>query len=393
MIQLSERAKKLQPSTTLELAAKAKRLKDEGKDILSLTVGEPDWPTVESAVKAGVNAIQNGVTKYTPASGTLSLRTVIAQQYSKDYGIPCKPSEVSVASGAKYSLFAAFQILLNQGDEVVMHSPFWVSYPEMIELCGASAKPVFLDGIAKDEKMQKAFESSFNAKTKMLLLNSPNNPSGLYLSDADIAFIGKVLKKNPNVVIVSDDIYGYLTFDRFRAPHLLDQYPELKDRTISINGASKTYSMTGWRLGWAIGPEAFIKAMGDFQSQTTGCPSSIAQAAAEAAIKNMDQDLPNIKKLLIERKNIFENLLSEIPEVSFVSATGAFYIWLNVGKILKQQNWDSDQFCAHLLESKGVVVVPGQSFGQADYIRLSFATDEKTIRKSVERLQNFISEL
>lgn len=393
MIELSERAKKLQPSTTLELAAKAKTLKDAGKDILSLTVGEPDWPTVDSAVQAGIKAINEGVTKYTPASGTLSLRLEIAKQFSQDYKLTCKPSEVSVASGAKYSLFAAFQILLNSGDEVVMHSPFWVSYPEMIELCGAKSQPVFLDGISNDLKMQNAFEKSFNSRTKMFLLNSPNNPSGLYLSEQDLKFIGQVLKRHPNVVIVSDDIYAYLTFDQFRAPHLLDQFPELKDRTICVNGASKTFSMTGWRLGWAIGPEKFIKSMADFQSQSTGCPSSIAQAAAEAAIKTMNHDLPEIKKRLIERKQIFEELLLKIPEVSFTSPTGAFYIWLNVGQILKKQNWDSDQFCAHLLESKGVVVVPGQSFGQAEYIRLSFATDEKTIRKSVERLQIFISEL
>lgn len=393
MIELSQRAKNLKPSTTLELAAKAKSLQDEGKDILSLTVGEPDWPTVESAVAAGIKAIQSGQTKYTPAGGTASLKSAIAAQFKKDYGIEIKPGEVSVASGAKYSLFAAFQILLNDGDEVVMHSPFWVSYPEMVELCGAKALPVFLDGISKNSEMQKAFEKSFTAKTKMLLLNSPNNPSGMYLSKEDLKFIGQVLKKHPDVVVVSDDIYGYLTFDTFRAPHLLDQYPELKDRTICISGASKTYSMTGWRIGWAIGPQKFIKVMADFQSQTTGCPSSIAQAAAEAAIKTMDADLPETKRLLIERKNLFEKLLRQIPEISFESATGAFYIWLNVSTILKKMKWTSDEFCSNLLESKGVVVVPGQSFGQAEYIRLSFAVDEKTIQKSVERLQSFISEL
>lgn len=393
MIELSQRAKHLKPSATLELAAKAKSLKDEGKDILSLTVGEPDWPTVDSAVLAGVKAIQSGMTKYTPAAGTPSLKAAIAAQFKKDYNLECSPQEVSVASGAKYSLFAAFQILLNDGDEVVMHSPFWVSYPEMIELCGAKAKPVFLDGIAKDAEMQKNFQAAFTPKTKMLLLNSPNNPSGMYLSKEDLGFIGQVLKQHPNVAIVSDDIYGYLTFDTFRAPHLLDQYPEMQNRTICINGASKTYSMTGWRIGWAIGPKTFIKAMGDFQSQSTGCPSSIAQAAAEAAIKSMDADLPQTKKLLLERKKLFEDLLSKIPEISFVSAMGAFYIWLNISKVLNKMKWTSEEFCSNLLESKGVVVVPGQSFGQAEYIRLSFAVDEKTIQKSVERLQSFISEL
>jgi aspartate aminotransferase len=393
MIEISHRAKNLKPSTTLELAAKAKALKDEGKDILSLTVGEPDWPTVDSAVAAGIAAIQAGNTKYTPASGTASLRSAIAAQFTKDYGLPCKPSEVSVASGAKYSLFAAFQILLNDNDEVVMQSPFWVSYPEMIELCGAKSLPVFLDGIAKNKEMQKAFEDSFSPKTKMFLMNSPNNPSGMSLSSDDLKFIAQTLKKHPNVVIVSDDIYGYLSFDSYRAPHILDQMPELKDRTICINGASKTYSMTGWRIGWAVGPEKLIKVMADFQSQSTGCPSSIAQAAAEAAIKSMDADLPKTKKLLLERKNIFESRLKEIPELSFESATGAFYIWLNVSKILTKMNWTSEDFCARLLESKGVVVVPGQSFGQAEYIRISYAVDEKTIQKSVDRLQSFISEL
>lgn len=393
MIGLSERAKNLKASTTLELAAKAKRLKDEGKDILSLTVGEPDWPTVDSAVKAGIEAIQKGFTKYTPASGTPTLKSAIAEQFKKDYNLPCATNEVSVAAGAKYSLFAAFQVLLNEGDEVVMQSPFWVSYPEMIELCGAKSIPTFLDGIASDKEMQKSFESKFSKKTKMLLLNSPNNPSGMHLSSEDLKFIGSILKKYPDIVIVSDDIYAYLTFTEYRAPHLLDSFPEFKDRTICINGASKTFSMTGWRLGWAIGPAHIITAMANFQSQSTGCPSSIAQTAAEAAIKSMDQDLPKIKKLLIERKNIFESLLSSIPEVSFDSPTGAFYIWLNVGKVLKQKNWSSEEFCAHLLESKGVVVVPGQSFGQADYIRLSFAVDEKTIQRSVERLQSFISGL
>ncbi len=393
MIELSSRAKNLKPSATLELAAKAKSLKDEGKDILSLTVGEPDWPTVESACRAGKAAIDAGLTKYTPASGTTTLKETIAAQFTEDYGLDCKPNQVSVASGAKYSLFAAFQVLLDSGHEVVMQSPFWVSYPAMIELCGASSNGVLLDGISQDKGLQKKFEDAFTDKTKILLLNSPNNPSGQCLSKGDLAFIGTVLNKNPKVVIVSDDIYGYLTFETFRAPHLLDEFPELADRTICINGASKTYSMTGWRVGWAIGPQQLIKSMADFQSQSTGCPSSIAQAAAEAAIKSMDQDLPNIKKLLVERKNLFESLLSEIPEFSFHSATGAFYIWLNISKILTKMNWTSEQFCSHLLESKSVVVVPGQSFGQADFVRLSFAVDEKTIRKSVERLQSFISEL
>lgn len=393
MIELSRRAKNLKPSATLELAAKAKSLKDQGKDILSLTVGEPDWPTVSSAVEAGIEAIKGGKTKYTPAGGTPELRQAIAKQFTDDFGFPCRPSEVSVASGAKYSLFAAFQVFLNQEDEVLMHSPFWVSYPDMIELCGANPLAVVLDGIADDEQMQESFKNSFTKKTKMLLINSPNNPSGLSLSQEDLKFIGQVLLDYPEVIIVSDDIYCYLSFDDFRAPHLLDQFSQLKDRTICINGASKTYSMTGWRIGWAVGHEKYIKAMASFQSQTTGCPSSIAQAAVVKAIENMSKDLPETKKMLVQRKKLFEKLLAEIPGVKFKPAQGAFYIWLDVSKFLKAKKWDSDKFCEQLLNDKGLAVIPGQSFGQADYIRLSFAVNENTIRKSVDRLQSFISEL
>lgn len=393
MIELSKRAQSLKESATLALAAQAKKLKSEGHDILSLTVGEPDWPTVSAASEAGILAIKEGLTKYTPASGTQSLRQAIAEQFNKDYHQKVTANEVSVAAGAKYSLFAAFQVLLSSGDEALMPNPFWVSYPDMIELCDAKAIPVEFQGIAKDKKLQDQFVDSITSKTKMLLLNSPNNPSGLSLSSEDLKFIGDNVLKHPRIVVVSDDIYSYLTFKEPRAPHILDVCPALKERTICISGASKSYSMTGWRMGWAIGPEKVVKSMASFQSQSTGCPCSISQAAAEAAILNAEKEIALAKKLLIQRKELFENLLSQIPEVKFTPADGAFYIWLDVSAYLKKMSCDSSEFCKKLLEAEGLAVIPGQVFGQADFIRLSFAVDEKTIQKSVQRLQSFLGAL
>ena len=394
MIKLADRVDDLKPSPTLELAAQAKALIAEGQDIISLTVGEPDWPTVDGAVEAGVTAIREGKTKYTPAGGTPTLKKAIVEQFNKDYQKDYKASQVAVATGAKYSLFAAFQCFLNPRDEVIIPSPYWVSYPDMIQLCGAQSRAMAFDGIAKNSQVQNQFESLFTKNTRLVLLNSPNNPSGDYLNSEDLDFIGQVLKKYPHVGIVSDDIYSYLTLDREdRAPHLLDVHEDLETRMLCISGASKSYSMTGWRVGWALGPENWIRTISNFQSQSTGCPCSISQEAAVGAINNASQDLPSIKKLLVERKNFFTQLLSQVPKLNFKSPRGAFYIWLDISFYLQKKSWTSAQFSQHLLESQGLVVVPGSAFGQDQFIRLSFAVDKKAIQKSVDRLQNFVSSL
>lgn len=393
-IQLSKKAQELKESATLALAAKAKELKDQGVDILSLTVGEPDWPTVSAAAEEAVKAIKEGKTRYTPASGNPSLRKILAEQFNKDFGTEYDLNNVSVASGAKFSLFSAFQSLLDEGDEVIMPNPFWVSYPDMIELCGAKAKAIDLQDIATNPENQKKFTDSFTSKTKILLLNSPNNPSGLILSSEDLKFIAEVLKSNPSVFIICDDIYNLLMLDgSYRAPHLLDVAPELKERLLSINGASKAYAMTGWRMGWGIGPKFIIKAMSSFQSQSTGCPNSIAQSAVEAAIRHSGPDVEEAKRLLKKRSDLFMQLLSEVPNIQLATPQGAFYLWMDVSFYLKKKSWNSDQFCKELLEQQKLVIVPGGSFGQDDYVRLSFAVDEKTIQRSVERLHNFLQSL
>lgn len=390
-IQLSQRVSTLNESATLALAAKAKELKSQGLDILSLTVGEPDWPTVSPAVDEAIKAIKEGQTKYTPASGNVSLRKIIVERFNQDFKTNYSEANVSVASGAKFSLFAAFQALLDPNDEVIMPNPFWVSYPDMIQLCGAKAIAIDLQGIGESPDKQKAFEKAFNLKTKMLLLNTPNNPSGLSLSTNDLKFIASVMKKNTQVAIICDDIYNRLVFDGSkRAPHLLDVAPELIDSLISINGASKSFSMTGWRIGWAIGPKPIIQAIASYQSQSTGCPNSIAQAAVEAALKEADADVEGAKKLLRERRDIFIEALKVIDHLKYDVPTGAFYLWLDVSYYLDKKGWTCDQFCQALLEKEALVVVPGTAFGQDKYIRLSFAVDEKTIQKSVTRLHNFI---
>ena len=393
-MEFADRVKNLKPSPTLALAAQAKALIEEGKDIISLTVGEPDWPTVEEAVQAGIMAIHEGKTKYTPAGGTPDLKKAILEQFNRDYKKNYEISQVAVATGAKYSLFAAFQCLLNPGDEVIIPSPYWVSYPDMIELCGAQFQTISFEGIAQDSHLQSQFENLFNERTHLVLLNSPNNPSGDYLNFEDLDFIGQVLKKYPSVAIISDDIYSYLTLDqKERAPHILDVHEDLAERTLCISGASKSYSMTGWRVGWALGPGKWIQMISDFQSQSTGCPCSISQEAATAAIRSASQNIPDIQTLLVKRQKMFTKLLSEVPNIHFKLPRGAFYLWLDISYYLKRNSWTSDQFSQHLLDSQGLIVVPGSAFGQDQFIRLSFAVDEKTIQKSVERLQIFISSL
>lgn len=393
-IQLSKRAQQLKESATLALAAKAKELQAQGIDILSLTVGEPDWPTVSAAAQAAVLAIEEGKTRYTPAAGNVSLRKVIAEQFNQQFKTDYNENNVSVATGAKYSLFSAFQSLLDEGDEVILPNPFWVSYPDMIELCGGKTVLADVQGISMSPEKQEAFKKSFSKKTKILLLNSPNNPSGLVLGIEDLKFIVSVVQEHPSVFIICDDIYNLLMLDGSeRAPHLLDVAPELKDRILSINGASKSYAMTGWRMGWGVGPLFIIKAMSSFQSQSTGCPNSIAQSAVEAALKKSAPDVETAKSLLKARSELFIRELERVPHISFVKPQGAFYLWLDVSYYLQKKSWNSDQFCKALLEDQQLVIVPGGSFGQDDYVRLSFAVDEKTILRSVERLHKFLQSL
>ena len=396
---LSLRAQKLKTSPTLFLVAKAKELQSKGHDVISLTVGEPDWPTYPMAAEAGINAIKNGITKYTAAQGTLELRQAIIQRTKEDLQQDYSVQEVAVTSGAKFAIFAALQVLCDPQDEVIIHSPYWVSYPTMAEL--ADAVPRIVTCYEKDgfKISAEALEKNINQKTKVFLFCSPSNPTGFIYSKDELKKIAAVLLKHPRVHIITDDMYYRLMFDGSkRAPHILDVAPELKERTVVINGASKAYSMTGWRIGWAMGPQKIIQALGDYASQSTGAPSSISQAAVVPALLQAEE---NIKATTITLKNRLHAALeafSAIKEFKVFQPQGAFYLWVDVtgalGKMYQGQKINSSQELGKiLLEKFFVATVPGEEFGNPGYLRLSFAIETPRLLQAVERIKKLMSEL
>lgn len=398
-MRLSSRASRLKASPTLKLAARAKELASQGHDVISLTVGEPDWPTYACASAAGHEAIDKNITKYTPANGTLDLRKAVAAKTKEDLGIEYTPNEVVIGPGTKFSIFSALQVLCGEQDEVILQAPYWVSYPTMIELSGA--KPVVVQAAAKDnfKLSAKEFEKAITPKTKAFLFCSPSNPTGLHYTKEELQEFVTVLKKHPQIVVLSDDIYNRLLLTGERvAPHLLHLAPELKDRVISFNGGSKAYSMTGWRIGWATGPQDIIQAMGDYQSQATGAPSSISQHALIAALNESEPDIKNTIQLLQKRKSVAMSELNKIPNIKVYEPTGAFYIWMDMssylGKKFEDQLIEDDrQISQILLEKFYVGTVPGVEAGVNGFLRLSFAIEEKRLQEACARMAKFFASL
>lgn len=394
---LSARAKNLKSSPTLALVAKAKELTQKGHPVISLTVGEPDWPTYAVVAEEGINAIKSGFTKYTAANGTIELRQAIAKRAQEDLGLTyAAANEIAVTSGAKFAIFACLQVLCDKGDEVIIPSPYWVSYPAMAELADATPRIVICDESVGFKLTPELLRKNINQNTKVFLFCSPSNPTGFCYTTAELKALADVLKEFPRVCIISDDMYNRLLFNREKtAPHILNVAPELKDRTIVINGGSKAYSMTGWRIGWACGPAAVIKAVGDYASQATGAPSSIAQKAAEKALLNCEDDIKKTNTLLAERLESALNEISKIKEFHAYKPDGAFYLWVNVQKALNKKYKDkavssSAQFCEILLNDYFVATVPGEEFGHQGFMRLSFATDTKKMNEALSRMAQLI---
>jgi aspartate aminotransferase len=387
---LSKRALSLKPSPTLAIAAKAKELAAQGHSVISLSVGEPDWDTFEVIKEAGIAAIKKGQTKYTPSNGILQLREAIADQTNKDFGTSYDPSEVTVTAGAKFVLFAALQALVDPGDEVLIPAPYWVSYPTMAELAGG--KPIIVEDITK-------IELQITDKSKVLILNSPSNPSGEVIEKAVLEKLAQVLKNHPNIVVISDDIYNRLVFDgRKLAPHLLQIAPDLRSRMIVVNGGSKTYSMTGWRIGWALGPKPVIGAMTNYQSQSVSCAAPFTQTATIEAIRRTDEDQKRAIQLLEERRNYFVSALNDVKGWKAQRPGGAFYVWADV-KGLVGKSWNgkklagSSAIAEALLDSQKVAVVPGSESGCEGYLRLSFALGMDDLKEAVRRITMFTSQI
>lgn len=400
---LSKRALNLKPSPTLSLVAKAKDLQAKGHDVISLTVGEPDWPTFKKASEAGIDAIQKNVTKYTPANGTLELRKKIAEVAKKEFGAEYAPTQVTVGSGAKFIIFAALQMICDPGDEVIVHSPYWVSYPTMIELADGVPKIITCDEKEGYKLTPEQLEKAITPKTKGFLFCSPSNPTGLMYSKQELEAFAAVLRKHPQVIILSDDIYNRLVFsasDRVNgvAPHLLHVAPDLKERLVSINGGSKSFSMTGWRIGWALGPQKLITAMADYQSQSTGAASSISQNAVLAALTYCDADVEETNKTLLARKVNAMKELSRVKGFKLSDPPGAFYLWVNIkaylGKRFDGVTIENDKmFGDILLEKYFVATVPGIECGNQGYLRLSFATSVEKMKAAVDRMVEFTSRI
>lgn len=396
---LSQRMKELKPSPTLALAAKAKQLKAEGHDVVSLTVGEPDWPTYPKAKDAGKQAIDDNKTTYTPASGIPQLKEAIVELVGPQLNQTLKPTNVTVGSGAKFIIYTALTAILDPGDEVIVPSPYWVSYPTMVELAGGSAKVVTCTEETNFKLTADQLKAAIGPKTKALLLNSPSNPTGAEYSLEELKELVAVIQANPDLIVISDDIYNQLSFNETElSSHILNIDPSLFSRTIAINGMSKAYSMTGWRIGWAVGPEEVIKAMASFQSQTTGAPSSISQWASVSAIKNCKKEVKESLVALKERKNFFLDKIATVPGMNAFTPEGAFYLWVNIqdwlGKSYKGTKLEgSRDVAAQLLETEKLAVVPGLEFGLEGYLRLSFAASREDLDKATERFKKFESQL
>ena len=386
---LADRVSRIRPSATLAITARANQIRAEGGDILSLAAGEPDFDTPEHVKEAAITAMREGKTKYTAVAGTASLKEAVINKFQRDNGLDYTPSEVMVSTGAKQVLYNLCQALLNEGDEVLIPAPYWVSYPDIVLLAGGN--PVIVPG--REENRCKItpedLESSITDKTKLLVINSPSNPTGIAYTRDELGALGGVLERHPQVFVVSDDIYEHIMFRGQEFSNILNAAPSLADRTLVLNGVSKVYSMTGWRIGYVAGPEAVIKSMTKIQSQSTSNPSSISQAAAEAALSGDQGFVADMRDAFEERHDFIVNALNEIDGINCPLSDGTFYCFPNIEGLIKRTAgvFDDVGFVEHLLNQAGVAVVPGTAFGSPGYMRISYATSMDTLEKVVTRLK------
>jgi len=395
---LSDRVKCLKPSATLAVDAKAKALKEQGEDILNLSAGEPDFDTPEHIKKACIKALEDGFTKYVATQGIPSLRKVICQRIKEDYGLDYSPEEVIVSSGAKQAIFNLLLALVNPGDEVLILSPYWVSYPPMVEIAGGIPKIV-------PARFEKRFEpdltdvkASITQRTRGIILNSPSNPTGLIYSRDFYLGLSEIIKEH-NLWVISDDIYDRLRFDGKGPENILTFAPELKDRVFLVNGVSKTYAMTGWRIGWAVGPKEVIKACANLQGQSTSHATSFAQKGAEAALTGPQEPVEIMVKAFANRAKVLCQALKEIPGLRFHEPQGAFYVFVDFsayyGKKTEAEKeiQNSLDMAEYLLEQAKVALVPGVAFGDDAFLRISFATSEEVLKSAVERIKQALNKL
>ena len=391
---LAERVSNIKPSPTIAATAKATGLRSSGLDVIGLGAGEPDFDTPEHIKAAAIEAIKSGKTKYTAVDGIKELKEGISKKFKNDNQIEYSTKEITVGTGGKQVLFNALMATLNKYDEVIIPAPFWVSYPDMVVL--ADGSPVIAKCKEEDDFKitPEILEKSITKKTKWLILNSPSNPTGIGYEKNELLALSKVLEKYPNVLIMMDDMYEYLTYDSFNFTTLVQVNQNLRDRVLTCNGVSKSFCMTGWRIGYAGGPEWLIKAMAKIQSQSTSNPNSVAQWASIAALEGEMDFLKNNIKSFERRRNFVVEGLNKISGLSCLMPNGAFYVYPNcqgvIGKKTANGNLiNSDQdYCNYLLEKGLVAVVPGIAFGLSPYFRISYATSDENLQKAIQRIKD-----
>ena len=396
---LADALDRVKPSATIAVSQKARELKAKGRDVIGLGAGEPDFDTPDNIKEAAVAAIARGETKYTPISGIPQLRQAIADKFKRENNLDYKPEETIVGTGGKQVLFNAFMATLNEGDEVVIPAPYWVSYPEMVAIC--NGKSVIVDTKIEDnfKLTPEALEAAITPKTKWFLFNSPSNPSGAAYSREELKGLTDVLMRHPHVWVMTDDMYEHLTYGDFTFVTPAEVEPGLKERTLTVNGVSKAYAMTGWRIGYAAGPLALIKAMDMIQGQQTSGACSIAQWAAVEALTGTQDFIPTNREIFQKRRDLVVSMLNQAKGITCPTPEGAFYVYPScagtIGKTApsgKVIETDED-FVTELLETEGVAVVHGSAFGLGPNFRISYATSDALLEEACQRIQRFCGSL
>ena len=397
MTKLAERTNLIKPSVTLAIAAKAGKLRSEGIDVVNFSAGEPDFDTPEHIKAAAVEALRKGMTKYTDVKGIEPLRAAIAKKYQEDYGLSYRKEDVLVSCGAKHSVYNIFQAIIDPGDEMVIPAPYWVSYSDMALLAGGVPKIIQTNEASGFRIKAEQLAAELTSKTKVFILNSPCNPTGASYDADELLAISRVLEKH-SCLILCDDIYEKIVYDNFRVHNLVALSPALRNRTIIINGVSKTYAMTGWRIGYALGPTDVIAAAAKIQSQSTSNPTSIAQAAALEAISGRQNDIVGMVREFQQRRDVIVERLNAIQGMRCLKPQGAFYVFPNVsaflGRTAKGKKLASPcDLADYLLEEAQVAVVPGEDFGSQEHIRFSYATAIENIEKGCRRVAAAVAKL
>ena len=393
MSNIARRLSLVKPSPTLAVTAKAAELKAAGKDVIGLGAGEPDFDTPDHIKNAAIEAIKRGETKYTPVAGTPALKKAISDKFKRENGLEYAANQIVVGVGAKQIIFNALMATLNAGDEVIIPAPYWVSYPDMVLF--AEGTPVTVSCLEKDGfKLQPdILEKAITQKTKWLILNSPSNPTGSAYSKEELRALADVLLKHPQVMILADDIYEHLLYDGFTFSTIAQVEPKLYDRTLTVNGVSKAYAMTGWRIGYAGGPKSLITAIADIQSHSTSNACSISQAASLAALTGDQSFLQDWKKSFASRRDLVVDALNNIKGISCLKPEGAFYVFPNMQEFIGKKTpqgktiGNSSEFCEYLLEEGLVAAVAGSAFGLEGYFRISYATSEVVLQKAMQRIK------